>query len=77
MNAQVKINDLKEAVREIVGGSASATLIDRLYRLLDAGMSNPGTLPEACAKVEKMVGLFVSNKTSALLAKRFDEMLRA
>ncbi len=69
-------NILKEIVREVIGKSASHTLVATACNMLDAENRDAASLKEVCVKIQKMVGLFIGTDKAHMLGKRFGEVLR-
>jgi hypothetical protein len=75
MTAQsIRQQEFKQAARELLATSASASLLTRIEQMLDAS-PNPAALQETCEKVEKMVALFVARDKSQSIKAKFAVLL--
>ncbi len=71
----VDAGQLKQVVKEVLGTAASHTLMTNVCDLLDTENKDPASLKKACAKIEKMVRLFIGPDQARTLNKRFGDVL--
>ncbi len=71
----VDLNALKEIVKDVIGANASHTLLANVYRILEAEVKDQASGKEACAKIEKMVGLFIGADKAQALGKRLSQAM--
>jgi hypothetical protein len=69
------VAELKAIARAVLGNTASAVLLGRVDRTLEAGAASAEALSQACARVEKMVALFIGAPQARDIAQRFRECL--
>ncbi len=62
---------LKKVVNDVLGENASKMLLSRMHSMLDEDQTNPASLQNTCAKIEKMVGLFHGADKARLMNERF------
>ena len=68
--------ELKATVRAVLGSSPSAIFLGRVDKVFDDAAADQGALAGACARVVKMVNLFIGVDEAKVLEKRLAEMMR-
>jgi hypothetical protein len=70
------VEQLKNAIREILGEAPSQMFLSRVDKTLDEGAADKVSLVQACGKVEKMVHLFIGVDEAKVIGSRCGEILR-
>ena len=71
----IEIGEFKRATDDLLRAEMSASLRDRVHGLLDSGGKDLKSLEDACAKVQKMVALFVAKDKASAIEKRYGDLL--
>lgn len=71
----VTADELKLAIRQILGDVASQIFLARMDKTFDEAGSDKAALAAACLRVEKMANLFIGAEESKVIAKRCREIL--
>jgi len=67
--------ELKLAIRQILGDVASQIFLSRMDKTFDEAGNDKAALSAACARVEKMANLFIGVDEAKVIAKRCKEIL--
>ncbi len=67
--------ELKKAVRGVLGDVPSQIFLGRVDKAIDDGSTDLESLKQACDKVENMVRLFIGVEESKVIGKRCREVL--
>jgi hypothetical protein len=70
------VDQLKNAIRGILGDTPSKLFLSRVDKTLDEGAADKDSLVKACEKVEKMVNLFIGVDEAKVIGSRCGEILR-
>lgn len=72
---QEAVEQIKRAVREILGEVASQIFLARIDKTLDEGGKDRASLELACTRIEKTVNLFIGSDEAKVIAKRCREII--
>ncbi len=67
---------LKQIINEVIGSSASKTLLNSVHAILDGDCKDPASQRKACSRIEQMVSLFIGPEAGRQLEERFRETLK-
>jgi len=69
------VEQIKKTIHSILGDKASDIFLGRVAKVLDDGAKDKATLTEACARIEKMVNLFIGTDEAKVIGSRCKEIL--
>ena len=74
-NLEELAEELKKAVRGVLGDVPSQIFLGRVDKAIDEGKGDLESLQKACERVENMVRLFIGVEESKVIGKRCREVL--
>lgn len=67
---EARIASIKDAVIDVLGGSASQIFLSRMDKTLDEAGGDPAAIRTACVRIEKMVRLFIGPDEARAVGER-------
>lgn len=67
---EARVVEIKRAVIDVLGSSASSIFLSRMDKTLDEAGFDPDAVTHACVRLEKMVRLFIGTDEARAVGER-------